>query len=42
VPGAERGIRWDDPGFGIEWPVAEAIVSEKDSSWPDFELEVRA
>lgn len=42
VPGAERGIRWDDPAFGIEWPVTEAIVSGKDASWPDFELEVRA
>jgi dTDP-4-dehydrorhamnose 3,5-epimerase len=42
VPGAERGIRPDDPAFGIEWPVADAIVSEKDASWPDFELEVRA
>ena len=29
----------DDPAFRIEWPVAEAIVSEKDASWPDFELE---
>jgi dTDP-4-dehydrorhamnose 3,5-epimerase len=42
VPGAEQGIRWDDPAFGIEWPLPEPIVSEKDSSWPDFELEVRA
>lgn len=33
---AERGIRWNDPAFGIEWPIREAIVSEKDSKWPDF------
>ena len=37
APGAERGYRWDDPGFGIEWPRPKgAIVSEKDASWPDW------
>jgi dTDP-4-dehydrorhamnose 3,5-epimerase len=36
-PGAEAGIRWNDPFFGIEWPdVGQRIVSEKDQSWPDF------
>jgi dTDP-4-dehydrorhamnose 3,5-epimerase len=42
VPGAERGVRWNDPAFAIEWPLAEAIVSEKDESWPDFQVEVTA
>jgi dTDP-4-dehydrorhamnose 3,5-epimerase len=36
VPGAERGVRWNDPRFDIEWPIREAIVSEKDAKWPDF------
>jgi dTDP-4-dehydrorhamnose 3,5-epimerase len=37
TPDAERGVRWDDPAFGIEWPdPANAILSEKDRSWPDF------
>jgi dTDP-4-dehydrorhamnose 3,5-epimerase len=27
---AESGIRWDDPEIGIEWPVRDVIVSEKD------------
>jgi dTDP-4-dehydrorhamnose 3,5-epimerase len=36
TPGAERGIRFNDPAFNIEWPIREAIVSEKDMSWPDF------
>jgi dTDP-4-dehydrorhamnose 3,5-epimerase len=27
---AESAIRWDDPQLGIEWPVKNAIVSEKD------------
>jgi dTDP-4-dehydrorhamnose 3,5-epimerase len=37
-PGAEGGIRWDDPFFGIEWPdCEERIVSEKDQLWPDYD-----
>jgi dTDP-4-dehydrorhamnose 3,5-epimerase len=27
---AESAIRWDDPEIGIEWPVRDAIVSDKD------------
>jgi dTDP-4-dehydrorhamnose 3,5-epimerase len=38
TPGAERGIRWNDPRLGMEWPVSEpAVISPKDLSWPDFE-----
>jgi dTDP-4-dehydrorhamnose 3,5-epimerase len=37
TPGAERGVRWDDPAFSIDWPLVERrIVSEKDRGWPDF------
>jgi len=37
APDAERGVRWDDPAFGIEWPDPDgAILSEKDASWPDW------
>lgn len=32
----ERGIRWDDPAFGIGWPIPPAVVSEKDALHPDF------
>lgn len=36
-PEAERGARWNDPSFGIDWPIAEdLIISEKDRTWPDF------
>ena len=35
APGAERGLRWDDPGLGIEWPRPVAVISEKDAAWPD-------
>ena len=34
--GAERGLRWDDPEFGIEWPRPVEVISEKDAGWPDF------
>jgi dTDP-4-dehydrorhamnose 3,5-epimerase len=34
APHAEGGIRYDDPAFGIEWPVEVRAVSEKDRSWP--------
>lgn len=36
TPGAEGGARWNDPAFGIEWPVEVVGMSEKDRSWPDF------
>lgn len=38
VPDASRGVRWDDPAFGIEWPPAqgERTLSERDRSYPDF------
>jgi dTDP-4-dehydrorhamnose 3,5-epimerase len=35
VPGAARGVRWDDPVLGIDWPpAAERIISERDREWP--------
>ncbi|HWP41279.1 MAG TPA: dTDP-4-dehydrorhamnose 3,5-epimerase [Tepidisphaeraceae bacterium] len=37
TPGAERGIRWNDPAFKIDWPIREVIVSEKDASWADWQ-----
>lgn len=34
---AERGVRWDDPLFGIKWPeIKKRIISEKDRNWPDY------
>ena len=36
APDCDRGIRWDDPALGIEWPIAagEAILSAKDMKNP--------
>ena len=32
--GCERGVRWDDPAFGIEWPMEPVGMSGKDAIWP--------
>ena len=36
---SERGVRWDDPGLALPWPVApgEAVLSEKDLALPAFD-----
>jgi dTDP-4-dehydrorhamnose 3,5-epimerase len=37
VPESARGVRWDDPAVGIEWPPAEErLISERDRAWPDL------
>lgn len=33
----ERGVRYDDPAVGIEWPLPVSVVSEKDRAWPLLE-----
>jgi dTDP-4-dehydrorhamnose 3,5-epimerase len=37
VPDAARGIRWDDPGIGIDWPAAERVISERDRELPTLD-----
>jgi dTDP-4-dehydrorhamnose 3,5-epimerase len=34
TPSAVRGVRFDDPAFGIQWPLAATLVSVRDRSWP--------
>jgi len=31
-----RGVRWDDPAFGIEWPMVPTSMSERDAAYPNF------
>lgn len=38
-PKAERGLRFNDPAFGIAWPLQPSELSEKDGKWPDFDPE---
>ncbi len=37
APEQERGVRWNDPRFGIVWPVAPAVLSDKDRTHRDFD-----
>ena len=41
TPGAEGGIRYNDPAFGIEWPLDVKVISDKDKSWADYEEDKR-
>lgn len=36
-PAHARGARWDDPAFGITWPLAPVVMSERDRQWPPFD-----
>lgn len=35
-PESARGVRWNDPAFGIEWPGKAEVISTRDASYPDF------
>jgi dTDP-4-dehydrorhamnose 3,5-epimerase len=37
VPDLSTGVRWNDPAFGIRWPVAEVVMSERDALCPQFD-----
>ena len=37
TPGSEKGIRYNDPAFDIQWPLGVSTISDKDSTWPKFE-----
>jgi dTDP-4-dehydrorhamnose 3,5-epimerase len=32
--GSARGVKYDDPEFGIQWPLAPVAVSDQDQNWP--------
>ncbi|HTO91919.1 MAG TPA: dTDP-4-dehydrorhamnose 3,5-epimerase [Candidatus Sulfotelmatobacter sp.] len=36
TPSHESAIRWNDPRFGIRWPLPDPILSPKDAAHPDF------
>jgi dTDP-4-dehydrorhamnose 3,5-epimerase len=37
APESASGVRWDDPTFGIVWPLgAPKEISDRDRIWPDF------
>ncbi len=36
-PDHSGGVRWNDTAFGIRWPMAVQLISERDNAYPDFE-----
>jgi dTDP-4-dehydrorhamnose 3,5-epimerase len=36
--GAAKGVRYNDPAFGIQWPLPVSVVSEPDQMWPDYRV----
>ena len=37
APDFENGILWNDNYININWPISDAIISEKDKRWPIFD-----
>jgi len=37
VAEAARGVRYNDPAFGIAWPLAVSLVSEADANWQEYQ-----
>lgn len=35
-PNAARGVRWNDPAFGIVWPISDPLLHPRDAHYPDF------
>lgn len=38
-PELARGVRWDDPAFGIVWPADDRTIAERDRNYPNFSVE---
>jgi dTDP-4-dehydrorhamnose 3,5-epimerase len=41
-PELADGVRYDDPAFGIRWPLPVTQMAERDRSYPDFDRSARA
>ncbi len=37
APEFERGLQWNDPAVGIDWPVATPLLSERDQHHPPLD-----
>lgn len=40
-PASEQGILWNDPEIGIEWPIDDVVLSEKDGRNPHLAQQFR-
>jgi dTDP-4-dehydrorhamnose 3,5-epimerase len=41
APEAARGVRWNDPAFGLQWPLTVEVISERDATYDDFLVTVQ-
>jgi len=37
APDLATGVRWNDPSFGIRWPLADVTLSDRDQAYPEFD-----
>jgi dTDP-4-dehydrorhamnose 3,5-epimerase len=37
APECQAGVRWNDPAFGIEWPLPITVIAERDLSYAEFQ-----
>ena len=37
APDAGRGVRYNDPAFGIEWPEEVTVINARDAGYPDWQ-----
>lgn len=40
APQSARGVRWNDPAFGIQWPIQPSVVNPRDNTYADFDAAV--
>lgn len=38
-PQSARGVRFNDPAFGIVWPIPAVVISARDLGYPDYQPE---
>jgi dTDP-4-dehydrorhamnose 3,5-epimerase len=36
APESARGVQYNDPAFGIRWPIAVEVISAADNAWPAY------
>jgi dTDP-4-dehydrorhamnose 3,5-epimerase len=39
VPSKQSGVRWNDPAFGIKWPLPVTAISHEDANYANYEIE---
>ncbi|HEY0748603.1 MAG TPA: dTDP-4-dehydrorhamnose 3,5-epimerase [Steroidobacteraceae bacterium] len=38
APHHAQGFRWNDPAFGIQWPLAPSVISSRDAAYPLLDM----